>query len=273
MKPAKAKSVIQIWLGGGPSHLDTFDPKPEAGSDYCGPLKNPIATNVPGIRISELLPLMAKQADKYSHHPQLHPSATAATRRPLTPSRPATCPRAIWCIRRSAAVVSLKKGYDAGYQGNLPPYITLTNPVGWFSETGFLGPEVQDLRHRRRSQRPGRSAVKDITPARRRDRTSGCKERRTLLQSIDSLAKQDGQGIGLPDGRRAGREGLRHDPGRREEGVRLVAGEERTARKYGRNCISASAACWPGGWCENGVPFITINHRRLGHAHTTISRP
>ena len=50
---AKAKSVIQIWLGGGPSHLDTFDPKPEAGNDYCGPLGSPIETNVPGIRIGE----------------------------------------------------------------------------------------------------------------------------------------------------------------------------------------------------------------------------
>ncbi len=62
----KAKSVIQIWMWGGPSHLDTFDPKPEAGRDYCGPLDKPIATNVPGIRICELLPLLAKQADKYS---------------------------------------------------------------------------------------------------------------------------------------------------------------------------------------------------------------
>ena len=52
---AKAKSVIQIWLAGGPSHLDSFDPKPEAGNDYCGPLNNPIQTNVPGIRIGELL--------------------------------------------------------------------------------------------------------------------------------------------------------------------------------------------------------------------------
>ena len=66
----KAKAVIQIWMWGGPSHLDTFDPKPEAGYDYCGPLNKPIATNVTGIRISELLPLLAKQADKYSHHPQ-----------------------------------------------------------------------------------------------------------------------------------------------------------------------------------------------------------
>ena len=61
---AKAKSVIQIWMWGGPCHLDTFDPKPEAGYDYCGPLKAPIATNVSGIRISELLPKLAQQADK-----------------------------------------------------------------------------------------------------------------------------------------------------------------------------------------------------------------
>jgi hypothetical protein len=62
----KAKAVIQIWMWGGPPHLDTFDPKPEAGRDYCGPLDKPIPTNVDGIRIGELLPLLAKQADKYS---------------------------------------------------------------------------------------------------------------------------------------------------------------------------------------------------------------
>ena len=63
---AKAKSVIQIWMWGGPSHLDTFDPKPAAGYDYCGPLNKPIRTNVEGIVIGELLPLLAKQADKYA---------------------------------------------------------------------------------------------------------------------------------------------------------------------------------------------------------------
>ena len=50
-KPAKAKSVIQIWMWGGPSHLDTFDPKPGAGYDYCGPYDKPIATNADGIQI------------------------------------------------------------------------------------------------------------------------------------------------------------------------------------------------------------------------------
>ena len=38
-RSAKAKSIIQIWMWGGPSHLDTFDPKPAAGYDYCGPLR------------------------------------------------------------------------------------------------------------------------------------------------------------------------------------------------------------------------------------------
>ena len=45
-RSAKAKSVIQIWLWGGPCHLDTFDPKPDAGYDYAGPLRAPIATRV-----------------------------------------------------------------------------------------------------------------------------------------------------------------------------------------------------------------------------------
>ena len=53
---AKARSVIQIWLWGGPSHLDTFDPKPEAGYDYCGPLAKPIATNGPQTRSASFCP-------------------------------------------------------------------------------------------------------------------------------------------------------------------------------------------------------------------------
>ncbi len=64
--PPKARSVIELWMAGGPPQTDTFDPKPEAGEDYCGPWKNPVQTNVPGIKIGEMLPLLAKQADKYS---------------------------------------------------------------------------------------------------------------------------------------------------------------------------------------------------------------
>jgi len=63
--PKKNTSVILLWLDGGPSHHDTYDPKPEAPREYAG-IWNPIPTNVPGIRISEMLPLHAKIADKFS---------------------------------------------------------------------------------------------------------------------------------------------------------------------------------------------------------------
>jgi len=57
------KSVILIWLDGGPSHMETYDPKPAAPKEYRGPWLD-MPTNVPGIRFSEMLPLQAKHADK-----------------------------------------------------------------------------------------------------------------------------------------------------------------------------------------------------------------
>ena len=140
--PAKAKAVIQIWLWGGPSHLDTFDPKPAAGNDYCGPLNNPIETNVPGIKISELLPELAKQADKYSLiRSMTHGSGGHETGAYMVQTGHAEGDRLVY--PSIGAVVSLFKGYDAGYKGILPPYIVLTEPQGRFSEAGFLGPRYK----------------------------------------------------------------------------------------------------------------------------------
>ncbi|QDU03946.1 DUF1501 domain-containing protein [Gimesia chilikensis] len=69
--PKKDTSVILLWLDGGPSHLDTYDMKPEAPSEYRG-IWNPIHTNVPGMDITELFPLQAKCADKFSVVRSLH---------------------------------------------------------------------------------------------------------------------------------------------------------------------------------------------------------
>jgi uncharacterized protein (DUF1501 family) len=62
---SSGKSMIVLWLWGGPSHLETFDMKPEAPTDYRGEFR-PIATNVPGIEICEHLPHLAKMADRFS---------------------------------------------------------------------------------------------------------------------------------------------------------------------------------------------------------------
>ncbi|MBI2949047.1 MAG: DUF1501 domain-containing protein, partial [Verrucomicrobia bacterium] len=65
------KSVILIWLDGGPSHLETYDPKPEAPMEFRGPWRA-IETNVSGIRISEMLPEHAKHTDKMVFVRSLH---------------------------------------------------------------------------------------------------------------------------------------------------------------------------------------------------------
>lgn len=61
----KAKAGIFINLVGGPTHLDTFDLKPDAPAEYRGEF-SPIKTNVPGMEISEHLPKLAQQADKFA---------------------------------------------------------------------------------------------------------------------------------------------------------------------------------------------------------------
>src|SRR5689334_22699111 len=58
-----SKAAIMIYLPGGPSHLDMYDLKPDAPKEYRGEF-NPIATNVPGVRICEHFPLQAKMWDK-----------------------------------------------------------------------------------------------------------------------------------------------------------------------------------------------------------------
>jgi len=60
---AEKKAVIMVWLPGGLSHLDSYDPKPNSGSEYRGPFKT-IPTKVPGMHFTELMPRQAAIADK-----------------------------------------------------------------------------------------------------------------------------------------------------------------------------------------------------------------
>src|SRR5579863_3791656 len=183
----KAKSVIQIWMWGGPSHLDTFDPKPEAGSDYSGPLDHPIETNVKGIRISELMPLLAKQADKYSlirsmtHGVNAHETASYTVQTGRVSGGRDVFPSV-------GAVVSLFKGYNAGYKGLIPPYVVLTQPQGRFSEAGFLGSRYKPFAT---GGDPAQTrfavegvVAQGITDQRQRDRRAYLRQMDTLAQAM-----------------------------------------------------------------------------------------
>jgi len=256
VKDGKAKSVIQFWMGGGPSHLDTWDPKPEAGSDYCGPLKNPIATNVPGIRICELLPLLAKQADKYSilrgytHSDFGHETAAYTVASGQLPSADLVYPSI-------GAVMSLKKGYDAGYKGTLPPYVAVPSSFGWFSDTGFLGQKYKVFAtggdpNDNNFRVQGLALPGGLTDKR-------LQERRTLLQSVDSLARQMDkeatfQAVDTFEERAYGMV-----LGEAKKAFDLSQEKKEVREKYGRThfgqcCLLARRLV------ENGVPFITVHY-------------
>lgn len=133
----KAKSVIQVFLWGGMSHNDTWDPKPDSGYDYMGEFRKAIPTNVDGIQVGELFPNLAKQADKFSlirsvtHRNNGHETAAYLVQTAHAPGERLAYPSI-------GAVFALFKGPD--YKGLIPPYVVLTQPQGRFSEEGFLGP-------------------------------------------------------------------------------------------------------------------------------------
>ncbi len=135
---AKARSVIQVFLWGGMSHSDTWDPKPDAGHDYTGQFNRVIKTNVDGIVLSDLFPQLARQADKFSiirgmtHGNNGHETAAYLMQTGHMPGERLAYPSI-------GAVFALFKGYQAGYKGLIPPYVVLTRPQGRFSEAGFLG--------------------------------------------------------------------------------------------------------------------------------------
>lgn len=255
-RPGTAKSVIQIWMWGGPCHLDTFDPKPEAGSDYTGPLDKPIETNVSGIRICELLPNLAKQADKYAiirgmtHGINAHETASYIVQTGREPGERIVHPSV-------GAVVSYFKGYQGGYRGLIPPYIVVTEPQGRFSEAGFLGIRYKPFAT---GGDPAASrfvvegvVAQGIDDARQR-------ARRDLLHSLNTLQKHladDPAAAAAVETEREAYDLILGDAGK----VFDLSQEKDDLRdRYGRNTFGQSCLL-ARRLVERGVPYITINYK------------
>ena len=253
---AKAKSVIQIWLWGGASHLDTFDPKPEAGNDYCGPFTNPIATNVAGMRICELLPMLAKQADKYSlirsmtHGVNAHETAAYLVQTGRQPGGRDVYPSV-------GAVVSLFKGYEAGYQGLIPPYIVLTEPQGRFSEAGFLGSKFKPFAT---GGDPGqvRFAVEGVVAPGISDKRQ--QDRRELLHKLDSLAQAQPADQQLAASAQAEKQAYDLILGDAGKVFDLATEKDDLRERYGKTTFGQSCLV-ARRLVERGVPYVTINYK------------
>jgi hypothetical protein len=255
-RPAKAQSVIQIWMWGGPSHLDTFDPKPDAGSDYCGPLDKPIPTNVDGIRIGELLPLLAQQADKYAiirgmtHGVNAHETASYIVQTGRLPGDGIVYPSV-------GAVVAHFRGYGQGYEGLIPPYVVLTQPQGRFSEAGFLGSRCKPFAtggDPRQDPFAVEGVVAEGITARRQQ------ARRTLLDDLNTLKQAM---AGDPAMEELGRS--------EEQAYDLILGDagkvfdltqeaDELRDRYGRSTFGQSCLV-ARRLVERGVRFVTINYK------------
>ena len=254
-RPAKAKSVIQIWMWGGPSHIDTFDPKPDAGYDYCGPLKDTIKTNADGIVLGSSLPLLAKQADKFSilrgmtHGVNAHETASYMVQTGRKPDR--------LVYPSAGAVVSKFKGVDAGYKGIVPPYIVLTQPQGRFSEAGFLGPKYKPFStggDPRQEPFVVEGVVqKGISDKRQRDR-------RQLMHNLDTLggAMPGNESFELLDETETNAYDLMF--GEARELFNLKNEKDELRDRYGRTTFG-QACLVARRLVEQGVPYITINYK------------
>jgi len=251
----RAKSIIQLWMWGGPSHLDTFDPKPGAGVDFCGPFMSPIKTNVSGIVINELMPELARIADKYSiirgmtHGNTGHETATYLVQTGNKSGDGLVHPGL-------GAVVALYKGYEAGYKGLIPPYVVMTESLGRFSAAGFLGSRAEPFATGG-DPAASRFVVEGVVADGVSDRRQT--DRRALMKKLDTLsaaAAGDAQAIAFSDCSDRAYEFILGDA-RRVFDLSTEKAEvrERYGRStFGQSCLMARRLV------ERGVPFVTINY-------------
>src|SRR5438034_8346816 len=137
----KQVNCILIWLDGGPSHYETFDPKPDAPSEIRGELK-PIKTAVPGIHFCEVIPKLASVADKFTvirsvcHKDPNHGGGNHYLTTGAPTPVPVGCGASVTFHPSFGSVVSWKRGI----KGGLPAYLALPGALR-SGGPNFLGAE------------------------------------------------------------------------------------------------------------------------------------
>jgi len=256
----KSTAVILFWLSGGPGHMETWDPKPEAPSEWRGPL-GAISTKVDGIQFGELLPEQAKIADRLAvvrtvHHgtgdhtkgnhwmltgfegpnfndvelAQRNPAMGAATAALRGPNQPGLPPY--------VAVPHLRGGTDnlfhyhayAGAAHN--PFIANADP----NEKGY---SVRDL-----------SLTRGLTFER-------LQNRRALLETFDQLHVENDPAISERDGAYQRAFDLLTGP-RARAAFDISAEPDALRDRYGRHTFGQSALL-ARRLVEAGVTFVTVN--------------
>lgn len=260
---ASAKGCILIWLAGGMSHVDTFDPKPEAPADTRGEFK-PIETTVPGVQISEILPGLAKSMHRLTLIRSLtSPEADhdRAAHHLLTGYRPS--PALVYPGYGSvmARLRSGETGASAAARSTLPPSVAVPQ-APLFASSGYLTPAFDPFVVGADPNAPG-FRVRDLTPP---DRLTleRLERRRRMMNRLDHFAQE------LPATDLVASRDQFIDraydllTSRDAQEAFNIEGETAAARdRYGRTTLGQSCLL-ARRLVEAGVGFVTVNDQGAG---------
>ncbi len=255
----RAKRVILVFLGGGLSHHDSLDPKPDATPEIKGQYST-IPTALPGVRFTDKVPLLAQSLSKAtlirsgSHNNDHHETATnwALSGRFGSPfgDYPAI-----------GAVVAQQKGFTSA----LPPYVSIPRNPSFTWELGksaFLGGRYESFR----TGDPNQSGykVEDVSST-ATDLTKGQNRRKTLLGAVDNLARQiekNDQMATFDEFHKRAANMVLSTEARRAFSIEEESDKLRD--RYGRNTFGQSCLL-ARRLIERGVTFATINYGGWDH--------
>jgi uncharacterized protein (DUF1501 family) len=254
-KTTKDTAVILFWQGGGPSHIDMYDLKPDAPVEFRGEFKG-IATNVPGVTFGEHLPLQAKHMDKMTiirsayhtnaghgmgtHWMQTGYVPTIEINDNLNPS--------------VGSIVAKMRGANAP---RLPAYVCLPNPPP-SANAAYLGVAYNPFSPGSDPNNPG-FQVRDLRLTPRVD-VGRFKNRQDLLKGVDTLKRSvDTQGVaeGYDRFYRDAFEIVTSEDCRKA--FNIHSEDPKLRDTYGRNAVGQSALL-ARRLVEAGVTFVTVNH-------------
>lgn len=263
-----AKRCVLIWLDGGPSHLETLDPKPDASREVRGPLES-IQTSVPGVSVTECLPGVAERLSRFAiirsmtsplgeHNFGTHYLMTGYRPTPVLEYPSFNC-----------AAASVRNAKSA-----LPSQIAVPDfrvGGGRFSGNGFLDADVAPFSVGSDPAKPD-FAVKNLAPPAGLD-SIRLDRRRQFLNQFDEFRRQT-------DAESVARISQTDDPaakavsstGSLEQAWELTSSPQFRAafdlederpevrNRYGRRTVGQSCLL-ARRLLERGVPFVTVNHR------------
>lgn len=256
-----AKNVILIYLGGGLSHHDSFDLKPEAPEEVRGKYK-PIETNVPGTQVGELLPLMAKQMDKVAlvrsgaHNNDHHETATNWVLSGRFGSAFGDWPAI-------GAVVA----HESGFTSELPPYVAVPKNPSFTWELGrsaYLGGRCESFKAG--DPNAENFQVRDLSlPNKTGEINSMLARRGTLLDAIDGLSRKIDGNDQLKTYDEFQQRAAEMILSSQAQAAFQIGSEEPKLRdRYGRHTFGQSCLL-ARRLVERGVRFVTVNFGGWDH--------